>query len=84
MQVKKFEAKTMNEALQMVKTELGPEAIILSAKDHKKGYGIGGEASVELTAAISETKYKERQFALAKLKEQKNNGSAAESEPNNE
>tara|TARA_B100001248_G_C27399032_1_gene468311 strand:+ start:4791 stop:6188 length:1398 start_codon:yes stop_codon:yes gene_type:complete len=70
MQVKKFEAKNMQEALQMVKTELGPDAIILSAKDNKKGYGIAGSTSVELTAAISEQKYRERQFALAKLKEE--------------
>ncbi len=67
MQVKKFEAKSMREALQMVKSELGPEAIILSAKDIKRG--LAGGAGVELTAAISETKFKERQYALQKLKE---------------
>ena len=33
MQVKKFEARSMKEALEMVKTSLGPEAIILNAKD---------------------------------------------------
>jgi flagellar biosynthesis protein FlhF len=69
MQVKKFEAKTMREALQMVKSELGPEAIILSAKDIKRGYGLAGGTGVELTAAISEQKFKERQYALKKLKE---------------
>jgi len=70
MQVKKFEAKNMKEALQMVKSELGPDAIILQAKDSKKGRGIAGGASVELTAAISEQKYKERQYTLARLKEE--------------
>ena len=36
MQVKKFEARTMKEALEMVKAELGPDAIILSARDNNK------------------------------------------------
>ncbi len=69
MQVKKFEAKNMQEALKMVKLELGPDAIILSAKDHKKGFGIGGEKSVELTAAISEESLKKRKYAMAKIRE---------------
>lgn len=54
MQIKKFEAPTMNEALQLIKTELGPDAIILSTKNHKKGFGLLSKASVEVTAAISD------------------------------
>ena len=54
MQVKKFEARTMKEALEMVKTQLGPDAIILSARDNNKSYGLVGEGSVEITAAVSE------------------------------
>lgn len=54
MQVRKFEAPTMNEALQIVKQELGPDAIILSTKNHRKGFGLLSKASVEVTAAISE------------------------------
>lgn len=54
MQVKKFEAPTMQEALKLVKTELGPEAIILSTKNHRKGFGLLSKASVEVTAAIAE------------------------------
>jgi flagellar biosynthesis protein FlhF len=38
MQVRKFEAKSMKEALQLIKQELGPEAIILNAKDNKKSF----------------------------------------------
>ena len=50
MQVKKFEAKTMKEALELVKKELGPEAVILSARDNKKGFvqkkgGVYGSAA---------------------------------------
>jgi flagellar biosynthesis protein FlhF len=62
MQVKKFEAKTMKDALQLVKQELGPEAIILSAKDNKK-YGLAGGGSVEITAAISERSLQKRKIA---------------------
>src|SRR6516162_10104545 len=54
MQVKKFEAPTMAEALKLVKGELGPEAIILSTKNHRKGFGLLSKASVEVTAAIAE------------------------------
>ncbi|HRK02219.1 MAG TPA: hypothetical protein PLH57_06095, partial [Oligoflexia bacterium] len=54
MQVKKFEAQTMQEALKLVKTELGPEAIILSTKNHKKGFGLLSKASVEVTAAVAD------------------------------
>jgi len=63
MQVKKFEAKSMKEALQLVKQELGPEAIILSAKDNKKTFGLAGRGSVEITAAISEKALQKKQYA---------------------
>lgn len=67
MQVKKYEARTMKEALEMVKKELGPEAVILSARDNKKGFGIAGEGSVEITAAVSELTLRKKQFAESKL-----------------
>ncbi len=54
MQIRKFEAANMSEALQLVKQELGPDAIILSTKNHRKGFGLMSRASVEVTAAISE------------------------------
>ena len=40
MQVKKFEARTIKEAIELVKSQLGPEAIILSAKENVKGFGL--------------------------------------------
>lgn len=67
MQVRKFEAKTMKDALEMVKIQLGPEAIILSARDNSKGFGLIGEKSVEVTAAVSEETLKRKALAERKL-----------------
>ncbi len=69
MQVKKFEARTMKEALDMVKTQLGPDAIILSAKEITKGFGLGGEKSIEITAAYSESNMQKKRFAESKMQD---------------
>lgn len=69
MQVKKFEAGTMKEALEMVKTQLGPDAIILSAKGNTRN-GLLGKNSVEVTAAVSESTLTKKKFAESKLREQ--------------
>lgn len=55
MQIKRFEAKNMTAALRLIKKDLGPEAVILSARSIKKGSGIFGslkQCGVEVTAAI--------------------------------
>jgi flagellar biosynthesis protein FlhF len=55
MQIKKYEAKNMTTALRMIKGDLGPEAVILSARSIRKGRGFFGSlkyAGVEVTAAI--------------------------------
>lgn len=70
MQVKKFEAKTMKEALELVKVHLGPEAIILSAKDTHRGFGLMGDKSVEVTAAVSEETLRKKKLAETKLREE--------------
>lgn len=70
MQVKKFEARSMKEALEMIKTQLGPDAIILSAKEITKGFGLGGEKSIEVTAAFSETTLQKKKFVESKLPQQ--------------
>jgi flagellar biosynthesis protein FlhF len=67
MQVKKFEAPTMQEALKVIKRELGPEAIILSTKHIKGGFGLMSKASVEVTAAIAEKDLKKKQMAEKNL-----------------
>jgi len=54
MQIKRFEAKSMTAALRLIKEELGPEAVILSARSIKKGSRVFGPAQtlgVEVTAA---------------------------------
>jgi len=54
MQIKRFEAKNMTAALRRIKAELGPEAVILSARSIRKGAGVLGSfkpAGVEVTAA---------------------------------
>lgn len=67
MQVKKFEARSMKEALEMIKSQLGPDAIILSAKEITKGFGLGGEKSIEITAAFSESILHKKKFVESKL-----------------
>lgn len=54
MQIKRFEARSMTEALRLVKKEFGDEAVILSARNVKKAglFGLGAAAGVEITAAI--------------------------------
>lgn len=55
MQIKRFEAKDMRTALRLIKDELGPEAVILSARSLKKENKILGmvkTVGVEVTAAI--------------------------------
>lgn len=68
MHIQKFEAKTMKEALEMVKVHMGPEAIILSAKDNSSSFGLLGKTSVEVTAAVSEKTVQKRKMAEAKMK----------------
>ncbi len=70
MQVKKFEARTMKEALEMVKTQLGPDAIILGVRDNKKSFGLVGEGSIEITAAVSEETLQRKKFAESRMREQ--------------
>lgn len=70
MQVKKFEARTMKEALEMVKVQLGPDAIILSAKDNSKKFGLVGQGSVEITAAVSDEKLQQKKYAESKIRPQ--------------
>ncbi len=52
MQVKKFEAPTIQEALEKIKKEFGPEAILLQTKQNRKGFL--SKSSVEVTVAVSE------------------------------
>jgi len=56
MKIKKFVGGSFKEALETVKKELGPDAIILSSKSVKTGpFGILNKDAVEVTAAIDDT-----------------------------
>lgn len=70
MQIKRFEAKNMTEALWLIKKELGPEAVILSARSLKRERGILGtfkKNGVEITAATDNLLYQsEEEKTLAK------------------
>jgi flagellar biosynthesis protein FlhF len=70
MQVKKFEARTLKEAIEMVKTQLGPDAIILSVKDNKKKYGLVGEGSIEITAAVQNSSLHKKTFVETRIREE--------------
>ncbi len=60
MKIKKFVGKNFKEALETVKKELGPDAIILSSKSAKTGpFGIISKDAVEVTAAIDESEERE-------------------------
>lgn len=53
MRVKKFLAKDMAEAMRMVKTELGPNAVILHSRDLRRGLmGWFNRGGVEVTAGV--------------------------------
>ena len=72
MQIRRFEAKTMTVALRMVKEELGPEAVILSARSLKKGSGVLGtvkNVGVEVTAATDTYYPSARKVASSYAKE---------------
>jgi flagellar biosynthesis protein FlhF len=55
MQIKRFEARDMTSALRLIKNELGPDAVILSARNLKKEnklLGLVKTVGVEVTAAV--------------------------------
>ncbi|MEA3437879.1 MAG: Ada metal-binding domain-containing protein, partial [Thermodesulfobacteriota bacterium] len=64
MQIKRFEAKNMTEALRLIKKELGSEAVILSARSLKRESGILGalkKNGVEVTAATDNLLYQAKE-----------------------
>lgn len=61
--VKRYEAVDMNEALRMVKRDLGPDAVILSSRRIPKGagsFGLFGRQVIEVTAAAPAGRKKAR------------------------
>ncbi len=70
MQVKKFEASTVQEALELVKRELGPEAVILQTRKIRKGLGLS-KSLIEVTAAVSERSLINKQRVESRLPDKK-------------
>lgn len=60
MQIKRFEARNMTEALRVIKKDFGPDAVILSAKNltRQAADGEKPEPYVEVLAAVDETEVK--------------------------
>lgn len=56
MRIKKFTGQTLQEAIEAMKTELGPEAIVLhtQARSHRGPFGFLQKAVVEITGAIDD------------------------------
>ena len=56
MRVKTFEAGSMQDALDVVKKDMGEEAFILSTRTRRRpaALGLGEEAVIEVTAAVDE------------------------------
>jgi len=57
MKIKRYEAINMQEALRLIKSDLGPEAVILATKSIKRGgtkFGLFGREMIEVTAAVDE------------------------------
>jgi flagellar biosynthesis protein FlhF len=67
MELKKFEAPTLAEALQVVKKELGPEAVILQTKTNRSAFGLMNRTSVEVTAAITPEALEKKKLAERRI-----------------
>lgn len=69
MQVRKYEASTIKEAVEQIKQDLGPDAIILSTRETAKR--LGGEigSKVIITAAVNEETYNKKKFVEGNLTE---------------
>jgi len=67
MLVKKFEAPSIQEALDTVKRELGPDAIILKTRRNRSRFGLLSKNSIEITAAVSEKQVKKMEVVEKRL-----------------
>lgn len=67
MQVRKYEATTIKEAVEMVKKDLGPDAIILSTKESQRHMGAHAPRKVMITAAVAEETLTKKRFVEKNL-----------------
>jgi flagellar biosynthesis protein FlhF len=64
MQVRKYEASTIKEAVDMIKKDLGPDAIILSTRESQ---GHAQNKKVMITAAVTEETYQKKRVVEESL-----------------
>lgn len=67
MQVRKYEATSIKEAVQQVKEDLGPDAIILSTREAERRLGASVGKRVIVTAAVNEATYHKKQLVDSQL-----------------
>lgn len=60
MQIKKYEAVDMQEAIKLIKSDLGPDAVILSTRQVKKGSGVFGMFSRQFVEVVAARDYTEK------------------------
>ncbi|SVC86169.1 uncharacterized protein METZ01_LOCUS339023, partial [marine metagenome] len=59
MDLKRYRVNNIQEALQLIKKDLGPEAVIVSTRQIKEGkgtFGLFGKTVLEVTAALDREK----------------------------
>ncbi|MBI5756184.1 MAG: flagellar biosynthesis protein FlhF [Nitrospirae bacterium] len=60
MQIKRYEAVDMQDAIRQIKGDLGPDAVILSTKNVKKGDGVFGMFSRQVVEVVAARDYSDR------------------------
>src|SRR3990170_5331919 len=60
MQIKKFEAVDMQEALRLIRNDIGPDAVILSTKKGKRGDGVFGMFSRQMVEVVAARDYPDK------------------------
>ena len=60
MQIKKYEAVDMQEAIKLIKSDLGPDAVILSTREIRRGNGIFGMFSRQVVEVVAARDYTEK------------------------
>jgi len=75
MKIVKFKANTMPEAIEKIKKDLGPNAVILNSKETKQGglFGVFKKRQVEVLAAIDPSPVPKKKTKSIPLKQEKQN-----------
>ncbi|MBI3803017.1 MAG: flagellar biosynthesis protein FlhF [Nitrospirae bacterium] len=81
MQIRKYEVFEISEALKVIKKELGPDAVILSTREIRKGgFGLFNRPLIEVTAAVDPPSPMEKASRDEAAKTYRRDGSEEKSE----